>query len=141
MYSPPCRKTHVIFDNRLEEVHNLLVFDILGAVAWNIERAEAGSVLAELMSPKVAVGRTLGDPVLVHVGEKVVLAEWCKEGGDAGPIVGDHWSTRRSASGSVGRGSRIILPRKVTVLGVRAIAVVWPQAVNCLDRLAEGQEI
>ena len=115
---PPCWKTHVVLDDRLEEVYNILVFDVLRSVTRDIKGAEAGSVLAEFVTPEIAIGRTLGDPVLVHVGEKVVLAQWFEEGANAGSIIRDDWSSRRRASGSVRRGRRIVLPGEVTVLGI-----------------------
>ena len=44
-------------------------------------------MLAELVAPEVAVGLVLCDPVLVHVGQEVELAERREEGAYAGSCV------------------------------------------------------
>lgn len=50
----PGGKTTVIEDGGLEELNDLFVLDVFGAVARHIEGGEASSVLAELVSPEVA---------------------------------------------------------------------------------------
>lgn len=75
-------------NGRLKKVDNVLVLDVLRAVAGNIKGAVAGGVLGELMAPKVWVGLALGDPVLVHVGEEIVAAKGLEKGADVGAVVG-----------------------------------------------------
>lgn len=50
----PGRKTTVVEDGGLEELDDLLVLNVFGAVARHIEGGEASSVLAELVSPEIA---------------------------------------------------------------------------------------
>ena len=53
-------------DGSLEEVNDLLVLLVVGAIASNIESRRASRVLGELVSPEDSVGVTLVDPVLLH---------------------------------------------------------------------------
>lgn len=50
----PGRKTTVVKNGGLEELDDFLMLDVFGAVTRHVEGGEAGSVLAELVSPKVA---------------------------------------------------------------------------------------
>ena len=45
-------------------------------------------MFAELVTPEVAVGRALADPVFVHVRKEVELAERREKGADARTCVG-----------------------------------------------------
>lgn len=71
----PGRIAFVILDGSFEEVHHVLMFDILGAVAREVKSREAGRVLAELVGPEIGIGRSLVDPVCVHPIDQVVAAE------------------------------------------------------------------
>ena len=53
-------------DNGLEEVYHVLVLLVVRAVAGNVERRRAGSMLGELVRPEDVVRLALADPVLVH---------------------------------------------------------------------------
>lgn len=79
-------------------------------IARSVEGRKAGCVFAELMTPKIAVGRTLRDPVLVHICQKVELAEWSEESADARPGVSRNRNSGRSPGGGVGRGYGVVLP-------------------------------
>ena len=68
----------------------------------------------------------LGDPVVVHVFEEVVAAEWLEEGADIGALVGGHGGAVLEAVGGVGGGDGVVLSSQVTVLCVRAIAEIGP---------------
>ena len=57
-------------------------------------------MFAELVTPEVAIGRSLADPVFVHVRKEVELAEGREESADAGACVG--WD--RGAGGGAGCG-------------------------------------
>lgn len=91
-------------DGRLEEVEDVNVRLVGGAVAGQVEGGEAGRVLGELVRPEVPVGLVLRDPVAVrislclkgkgrassarvHVFEQVVAAEWYNEAADVGAVV------------------------------------------------------
>ena len=50
----------------LEEVDDLLVLLVAGAVAGNVKGGRAGRVLGELVRPEDVVRLALTDPVLVH---------------------------------------------------------------------------
>ena len=60
------RELLVRADGGLEEVDDLLVLFVTLAVALHVERRRARRVLGELVRPKIGVGATLVDPVLVH---------------------------------------------------------------------------
>ena len=53
-------------DNSLEEVYHVLVLLVVRAVAGNVERRRAGSMLGELVRPETLIGLALTDPVLIH---------------------------------------------------------------------------
>lgn len=61
------------------------------------------------MTPEIAVGLALRNPVFVHVGEEVVFAEGCEEGRYGGPLVGGDGGTVGEAVGCVGGGERVVL--------------------------------
>ena len=105
----PGGKTHEVFDDSLEEIHNIFVLDILGPVARKVEGAEAGGVLAELMAPESGVRGALGRPKLGHIVEKVMLAKGTEEGIDSRPIVGGYGGSGRCSSGRIGRRGGVIL--------------------------------
>ena len=75
---------------------------VLRAVALDIKGAVTRCVLAELVAPEVAVRLGLGYPILVHVGEQVILAEGLEEGTDAGALVRRDRCAIRLAGGGVG---------------------------------------
>lgn len=138
----PGRKTAVVEDGGLEELDNLLVLDVFGAVARHIESREASSVLAEFVSPEITdfrvskkltvrasdipIRSTLVDPVLVHPRKEVVFAERLEESANVGALVRWDNSTIGQTVGSVGRRCRVVLSVQVAVLSVRAIAEVRP---------------
>ena len=117
-------------DRRVEEVDDVLVRYVFGPVAGDVEGAEAGRVLAELVGPELCVGGPLVDPVFVHPGEQVVAPKvhdefvhaWTRVGRDGRPV--------RQAGRRVGRGHRVVLARQVAVLRVGAVAEVGPEAVQ-----------
>lgn len=78
-------------------------------IAWEIEGGKAGSVFTEFVPPEVAVGLILRDPVFVHIGEEIELAEGGEEGADARPFVRRDGRARRGPGCSVGRGERVEL--------------------------------
>ena len=53
-------------DNGLEEVYHVLVLLVVRAIASNVERRRAGSMLGELVRPETLIGLALADPVLIH---------------------------------------------------------------------------
>lgn len=59
------RKVLVVGYSCFEEVNNFGMVLVHGPVAGDVEGGIAGSVFAELMAPKIAVGRALGYPVSV----------------------------------------------------------------------------
>lgn len=70
-------------------------------------------MLAELVGPEVSVGGAPVDPVGVHVGEEVKLAEGFKEGGYGGPRVGgDGVQGAVWAGGGFGGRARVVLAAK-----------------------------
>ena len=106
------------------------MLNVLRAVARYVKSAVASGMLAELMRPKADVGTALADPVLVHVGEQIILAEGRDERADVGSIVRRNNRSVLQAICSVRTGRWIVLPVEVAVLGERAVAEVWPQTVN-----------
>ena len=52
-----------------EEVDNVLVEDIVRAIACDVERRGARCVLRKLVAPEVLVLLVLRDPVLVHYAD------------------------------------------------------------------------
>ena len=101
---------------------------VLGSVARDVEGAEASGVLAEFVGPEVGVGATLRDPVTVHVGEQIEFAEGRQKSADARSSVCGYCSAISLAVGSVWRRMRVELTTEITVLRIRSIAEVWPQA-------------
>ena len=73
----------------------------------------------------------LGDPVVVHVFQEVVAAEWLEEGADVGARVGGHGGAVLEAVGGVGRRDGVVLAVQVAVLRVGAVAEIWPQSMQC----------
>jgi hypothetical protein len=122
----PSRKTAVVENGSLEELYDLLVFHVLRPIARYVEGGKAGAVLAELMFIELVIGRSLVDPILVHPCQKVIFAKGLDEGLNAWTLVRWNDGTIGQRVGSVGRWLSVILPREVTVLGIRAIAKVWP---------------
>lgn len=120
----------VVGQGGLEEVDDLLVLDVLRAVALDVEGRVARGVLAELVAPEPGVVLVLRHPVLVHVRQQVELAERLEERADAGPRVGRHRRAVRLARRGVGRRDRVVLAREVAVLRVGAVAVVRPKTMN-----------
>ena len=72
----------VVENGSLEELYDLLMLDVFGAIARHVESGEAGAVLAEFMAPEVAVGGTLIDPIFLHPCQEVVFAKGLEEGVD-----------------------------------------------------------
>lgn len=77
-------------------------------IARRIEGADTGSVLAPLVLPERLVIALIILPVGVHVREQVRLAERVENGSYVG-----------------------VFARWITVGIIRAVATVWPQAMNC----------
>jgi hypothetical protein len=126
-----CRKATIVENGSLEELYDLLVFHVLRTIARHVEGGEAGAVLAELMFIELVVGRSLIDPILIHPCQKVIFAKGLNKGLDTWALVRRNDGAIRQRVGSVGRWLSVILPREVTILGIRAIAKVWPQSVEC----------
>jgi hypothetical protein len=61
------------------------------------------------MTPEIAVGLALRNPVFVHVGEEVEFAEGCEEGRYGGAFVGGDGGTVGEAIGCVWGGERVVL--------------------------------
>lgn len=99
----------VVFNGGLKEIHHILVFDVLRAVAGDVEGREAGRVLAEFMGPEVGVGGALVDPVRVHPVNQVVAPEGLEERVDRGAIVHGHGGAVREGIGRVRRGDWVVL--------------------------------
>lgn len=120
----------VVHDGRLIELDDLLVVDIFGPIAWHIESGVACGVLAEFMSPEGLVGRSLVDPVLVHVCQQVVLAKCLDERVDAGAIIrrndGAVWKTICG----IWTGLGVKLPAEIAVLSVGAVAEIGPETMK-----------
>lgn len=126
----PAGQAAVEGHDRLEEVDDVLVLDVLGPVAGHVKGAVARGVFRELVRPEVGVGLALRHPVPVHVRQQVVPAERPQEGPDVGPRVRRHGGPRGRAGRGVWRRGRVVLPAQVAVLRVRAVAEVGPQAVE-----------
>lgn len=107
-----------------------MVLDIFRSVAWNVECAEAGSMLGKLMGPEDVVWPSLADPVGVHPFNKVEFSEGFEECADIGAIVGwDYGAVGKTGCGVWG-GQRVVLAGEVTVLGVGSVAEIRPQSMN-----------
>ena len=89
------------------------------------------------MGPEIGVGFCAREPVLVHVGQKVVLAERLEECADVWPLVRPYNTSIWQAIGSVGRRQGVVLPGKVTVLGKRTVAEIRPEAMEGPCRFQE----
>lgn len=122
----PRRQPLVELDGGLEEIDHVLVLDVLGPVAGEIEGGEARRVLAELVAPEVRVRCALVDPVRVHPVEQVVAAERLEERPDVRALIGRDKRAVREPGGRVGGRDGIVLPLQVAILCVRPIAEVWP---------------
>jgi hypothetical protein len=83
----PRRQMHVIHDNCFEKVNYVLLGDQEWAVAWCVERAETGGMIAELVNPEVVVFASLTDPVLEHECEMSYLPA-AMNGWTRGPVYG-----------------------------------------------------
>jgi hypothetical protein len=59
----PCREPLVVKNSDFEEVHNVLMLPIFGAVARDVKCRVARGVLGKLVTPKVIVGAALRDPI------------------------------------------------------------------------------
>ena len=59
----PCREPLVVKNSGFEEVHNVLMLIIFGAVARDVKCRVARGVLGKLVTPKVIVGAALRDPI------------------------------------------------------------------------------
>lgn len=119
----------VVLDCSFEEVDYLFVLAVQRAVAWRVEGAVAGGVLAKLMAPETRVILILSDPVRVHVFQEIVAAEGLQKGANVGPFIGRHNSAVLEAICRVGRWDRVVLTGQVTILGVTAIAEIRPTEV------------
>jgi len=96
----PGRETAVVFDCGLVELDDLLVLDIVGAVAGDVEGRVASVVLGEFVGPEGLVGGALVDPVRVHVVKQVVAAEIGDESIHAGALVrGDNGTIGEAVGG------------------------------------------
>ena len=82
---------------------------VLRSIAGHVKCAEACSMLGELVSPELVVRCTLVDPVFIHPGEHVVLAEGCDQ-------LGDGWSGPGWDDGTIG---------ETVFFEVRALDVWW----------------
>ena len=120
----------VVPNRRLVELDHVLMLDVLGAVARHVESRVARAVLGELVGPELLVGPALVDPIPVHVGEEVGLAEGGDEGVDAGAGVGGNGGVVAWVVGHVGGGRGVELAGRVAVLRVAAVAEVGPEAVQ-----------
>ena len=114
----PCRESHVVLDRSLEKIHHVLVLTIFWPVAGNVESTVACRVLAEFMAPEVVVGAALVDPVLVHVGEEIVLAECLDESANVRTGVGRHNGAIGQTGGGVWAWLRVVLSLKIAVLRI-----------------------
>lgn len=97
------RKTTVVENSCGVEIGEFLVLNVFGSVAGDVEGGEACSVLGKFVGPEVVVGCALVDPVFVHVGEQVILAQRleercdvagtlpCWDSGTVGEAVGCVW--------------------------------------------------
>lgn len=132
-------ETSVVLDGGLEKVHHLLVLLVLGPVAGDVKGRVASRVLGKLVAPEIRVRGALVDPVRVHPGDQVVLAERREERVDAGALVRGHHGAVGQAVGRVGRRRRVVLPAQVAVLGVAAVAEVGPETVE--SPCVFGQEL
>ena len=112
----------VVLDRSLEELDDFLVLDVVGPVAREVERREAGRVLGEFVGPEVRVWRTLIDPVCVHPLEKVEGSESFDECAYTRAFVGWYGGAIGKAGGGVGRGHGIVLATQVAIRFVRPIA-------------------
>jgi hypothetical protein len=128
----PGREALVVLDCGLEELDDLLVFDVVGSVAGDVKGRVAGRVLGKLVGPEVGVGSSLVDPVSVHPLDEIVGAKIFEESADIGALVGRDDGTVGQTGGGVGRGSGIVLTAQIAVLGVGAIAKVGPEACSVL---------
>ena len=59
----PCREPLIVKNSGFEEVYNVLMLPIFGAVARNIKCRVARRVLGKLVTPKVIVWAALRDPI------------------------------------------------------------------------------
>ena len=107
------RQVGVILHRGREEIDNVAVVDVRRPVARQVEGREAGAVLAELVAPEVAVGLSLRDPVFVHVGEEVELAERREEGAYAGSCVWRDGSPGGIPGRGVWEGTGVVLSTDV----------------------------
>jgi hypothetical protein len=112
----------LVVDGRFEEVDDIFMLDVLRAIARDVKRAEASSMLGELVSPQDVVGTGLGDPVLVHPREEIIAAKGLDEGVDTGTVVGRHDGAVGKAVCGVWSGDWVVLAREIAVLGVGAVA-------------------
>lgn len=103
---------------------------ILGSIAGDIERAEAGGMLGEFMRPELGVGLVLRDPVLVGPGEEVFAAEFLDPDVDGLAFPRGDGGAGGGACGGVGGGVGVVLSVEVAVLRIGAVAEVWPEAVK-----------
>ena len=83
----PGRETAVVENGSLEELNNLLVLDVLWAIARHIEGREASTVLAELVFPELVVWSSLVDPILFHPCQEIIFAKGLDQGLNAGTLV------------------------------------------------------
>jgi hypothetical protein len=95
------RKPKEVQNHSFEILNEIVILDILRAVAWDVESAEAGSMLAELVGPEPPVRLAPCDPEFFHVGLEVQLAEG-SEWVDWRASVGWHWCSVRFSGGRVG---------------------------------------
>lgn len=58
-----CKEPLVVKNSSFEEVHNVLMLPIFGAVTRDVKCRVARGVLRKLVTPKVIVGAALRDPI------------------------------------------------------------------------------
>jgi len=115
----------VSFCHGIEEVDNILVLLVVG-VTFGVKGGEASSVLGEFMSPEARIGRSLRDPILLHVGQKVAPTKVGHESVDGWTgILGNRLSIDGSRT-----WFRIVYTTKVAVRVETTVAIVWPKTVD-----------
>ena len=106
-----------VTDGRLEEVDDVLVLVVFRTVARQLEGAVAHGMLAELVAPEVGIEAGLSEPVPVHVGQEVVLAERPEESAYVCTLILRNSPVPFGRLLVVfGKGARVILAGEVAVL-------------------------
>lgn len=126
----PCREPLIVKNSGFEEVHNVLMLPIFGAVARDVKCRVARGMLGKLVTPKVIVWAALRDPILIHVLQEVVFTKWLEESPDIWPLVRRHRSSIGQAIRCIWRRRRIILSVEIATLGERSVIKVGPQPMK-----------